>query len=263
MSDLNLKQRLDQALCTVKKAGEQTLLARGHLQVNQKLDNDFVTQVDRDTETYIRKSLLSAFPEDGFLGEEYGVSGDRGSLWVLDPIDGTTNYIRGLEEYAISLAYLVQGHPVLGIVFCPAMDSLYTALEGEGAFHNGQPIHVCAEERLRETIVGMSFAHRNPEASAKMHRLIAELMAHAGDMRRSGSAALDLCRVADGSYGVFVEPYLNIYDIAAGIVIVQQAGGSISGFSPQEDPLVTGNILATNKKLHIQMESILSRVFHE
>ncbi len=255
------KQRLHDAIKIVTAAGDQARSAKTHLEVEHKMDNDYVTQVDQQTEQHIRQALLTRYPQDGFWGEEYGASGNKGQLWVLDPIDGTTNYIRGMEEYAVSLAYLYNGQPVLGVVYLPRIGSLYTAIKGSGAWKDGKPIHVSSDNRLRDTVIGMAFAHRNPELAPCIHRMVANLMEQAGDMRRSGSAALDLCRVADGSYGGYIEPGLNLYDIAAGVLIVREAGGQVSGFPGQSDPLQSGDVLASNGLLHSAIESIVADSF--
>lgn len=254
-------QRLDDAIRIVTAAGDEARRAQAHLVVGHKMDNDYVTQVDQDTERHIRQALLARYPQDGFWGEEYGAVGDEDHLWVLDPIDGTTNYIRGMEEYAVSLAYLCGGQPAVGVVYCPRTGSLYTAIREKGAWKDGQPIRVSADKCLRETVIGMAFAHRNPEFASSIQRMIERLMAQAGDMRRSGSAALDLCRVAEGAYGGYIEPGLNLYDIAAGVLIVQEAGGRISGFPSEAGALQTGNVLASNGLLHRAIESIVADSF--
>lgn len=255
------RQRLEDAIHIVTAAGDKARRAQTHLVVEHKLDNDYVTQVDQDTERTIRRAIMARYPQDGFWGEEYGASGNADRLWVLDPIDGTTNYIRGMEEYAISLAYLCGGQPAVGVVYCPRTGSLYTAIQGMGACKDGKPVHVSADAGLRDTVIGMAFAHRNPELAPCIHRMVARLMEEAGDMRRSGSAALDLCRVAEGAYGGYIEPGLNLYDIAAGVLIVREAGGQVSGFPSEADALHTGNVLASNGLLHCAIESIVADSF--
>lgn len=255
------RQRLEDAIHIVTAAGDKARRAQTHLVVEHKLDNDYVTQVDQDTERTIRRAIMARYPQDGFWGEEYGASGNADRLWVLDPIDGTTNYIRGMEEYAISLAYLCGGQPAVGVVYCPRTGSLYTAIQGMGACKDGKPVHVSADAGLRDTVIGMAFAHRNPELAPCIHRMVARLMEEAGDMRRSGSAALDLCRVAEGAYGGYIEPGLNLYDIAAGVLIVREAGGQVSGFPSEADALQTGNVLASNGLLHRAIESIVADSF--
>lgn len=255
------QSRLQDAIAIVTAAGDEAQRARKNLTVEHKMDNDYVTQVDQSTEENIRHAILKKYPEDGFLGEEFGILGNTQQYWVLDPIDGTTNYIRGLEEYSVSLAYIRNGRPVIGIVYCPAIGTVYTATKGGGAFRNGEPIHVTDDLRLRDTVVGMSFAHRHVQLAESIHKLVATLMVQAGDMRRSGSAALDLCRVADGSYGAFVEARLNIYDIAAGTLIVEEAGGIVTGFPTEDDALITGNTLAGSPTLHPLLSQIVAECF--
>ena len=249
------------AMEIVKKAGDFAQASRASLTIEHKSDNDYVTQMDRQTEQTIKAALLGFDPADGFLGEEYGQSGSPAGEWVLDPIDGTSNYMRGMAEYAVSLAYMEKGEPIFGIVYCPALGLLYHAEKGKGAFCNGKPIHVTREDRLRDTLVAMAFAHRNPEVMPRMFDLIRDLSHDAGDLRRCGSAALDLCRVADGSFGAYVEPCLHLYDIAAGVLILREAGGQVTGFPGEDDVFTTGNVCASNTLLHEAMLSLIARHF--
>jgi len=244
------QNRLDAAVSAAKRAGEY-LLSQPSFSVSCKLSNDYVTDCDRGSERLIRDLLLSAFPEDGFLGEEDGEREGRAGRWIVDPIDGTTNFICDLPLYTISIAYEEHGEIVVGCVYCPRLDEMYTAVKGGGAYRNGKPIHVSSETVLRSAIVAMSFAHRNDEQGARMLRVLPRMRQAFSDMRRLGSAALDLCFTACGRFQAYVELDLNLYDIAAGVLIVQEAGGRVTGWpGDSESPLVTGNVIACCPQLY-------------
>lgn len=246
---MNYQHRLDAAVAAAKKAGEY-LLSQPSFSVSHKQSNDYVTDCDRGSEQLIREMLLGAFPEDGFLGEENGEQAGKAGRWIVDPIDGTTNFICDLPLYTISIAYEEAGEIVVGCVYCPRLDEMYTAVKGGGAFLNGNPIHVSSETVLRDAIVAMAFAHRNDEKGARIIRLLPRMRKNFSDMRRLGSAALDLCFTACGRFEAYVELDLNLYDIAAGVLIVQEAGGKVTGWPGDNDsPLKTGNVIASCPQL--------------
>ena len=246
---MNYQHRLDAAVAAAKKAGEY-LLSQPSFSVSHKQSNDYVTDCDRGSEQLIREMLLGAFPEDGFLGEENGELAGKAGRWIVDPIDGTTNFICDLPLYTISIAYEEAGEIVVGCVYCPRLNEMYTAVKGGGAFLNGNPIHVSSETVLRDAIVAMAFAHRSDEKGARIIRLLPRMRKNFSDMRRLGSAALDLCFTACGRFEAYVELDLNLYDIAAGVLIVQEAGGKVTGWPGDNDsPLKTGNVIASCPQL--------------
>ena len=244
------QSRLDAAVNAARKAGAY-LLSQPGFSVSHKQSNDYVTDCDRGSEKLIRELLLSAFPEDGFLGEEDGEQEGKTGRWIVDPIDGTTNFICDLPLYTISIAYERNGELQLGCVYCPRLNEMYTAIRGGGAFLNGQPIQVSAQTVLRDAIVAMSFAHRNEAAGERMLRVLPRMRSSFSDMRRLGSAALDLCFTACGRFEAYVELDLHIYDIAAGVLLVEEAGGKVTGWpGDAQGPLVTGNIIASCPALY-------------
>ena len=252
-------KRLDTAVRAAREAGA-ALLAHPSFTVTHKNANDYVTDADRASERRIRAILLSEWPQDGFLGEEEGESDGQGGRWIVDPIDGTTNFIYDLPLYTISIAYEEAGEIVLGCVYCPRLDEMYTAVRGQGAFRNGEPIRPRETPVLRDALVGMSFAHRDEEAGARMLRAIPMLRAQCSDMRRLGSAALDLCFVACGRYDAFVELALHLYDIAAGMLIVREAGGVAEGWPGDSDPAEkSGNIFACSPSVYAPLRELLLR----
>ena len=241
---LTLTEKLNLAGRVAKTAGDN-LLSKHGFRVEQKAMNDFVTEVDRETEQFIRNELLAQCPEDSFLGEEYGVTDGGEGCWIVDPIDGTTNFIRGIPLYTVSIGYRVRGELLLGCVYCPRLGELYMAESGKGATLNGESIHVSQIADHRNALVAISFSHRNMDDRKRMMKLLSTLT-ELNDMRRTGSAAFDLCQVACGRTEGFIELRLNIYDIAAGIVILKEAGGTVTGWPNEPDCTETGNVLATN-----------------
>ena len=245
---MELKMRLEAAIEAARLAGDMILANRPET-VSRKGRNDFVTEMDVRSETTIREYLLSRFPGDAFLGEEGGESGSGKYEWIVDPIDGTTNYIKGLPCYTVSIGLSVDGVWSAGCVYAPHMGEMFSAMAGGGAYLNGKRIHVSGEDDLHLAVVGMSFAHRNAQCAARMMRLLPDLTGQTNDLRRMGSAAYDLCCVAAGRLDAFMELILNPYDIAAGTVIAQEAGAIVGGWDENEDFQTTGNILAASPAL--------------
>lgn len=238
-----------------RTAGEM-LLKYHDLHVDKKARNDFVTDADRASEELIRSILLSECPEDGFYGEEGGVSGAQNEgMWVVDPIDGTTNFIHRLHPYAISIGYMKNNEPVAAAVYAPLTDEMFTAFKGGGAFRNGESIHVSDVTDPQMCILGMSFAHRNADYAAHMFKIIPKLAMKINDMRRLGSAAYDLCCVACGKYDAFIELNLLLYDICAGVLIAREAGAVTDGWYEPGDCLKTGNTLACTPGLYDWLKS--------
>ena len=246
---MDLQARLEAAREAALKAGRM-LLERHGFHVEHKAENDYVTDMDRASERMIVSMLSERFPEDGFLGEEYGVTAQRDGMWVIDPIDGTTNFVKNIPLYTISIAYMVKDELEVGVVYAPALDEMYTATRGGGAFLNGRPIHVSAVTEPRDAVAAMSFVHRHPEVSQKVMPQLAALILQVNDFRRLGSAAFDLCCVACGRTEAFFEAKLNLYDIAAGVLMVREAGGRVTGWQNGPDCLVSGDVMATNGLMH-------------
>ncbi len=247
--------------CEAALTSGKMLLEYTDFHVDCKTQNDFVTDADKASEDLIRSILLKACPEDGFLGEESGTTGDETKgMWVVDPIDGTTNFIRSIPPYSISIAYMEGGQPRAAAVYAPLTNEMFSAYEGGGAFLNGQPIHVTASTQPHECILGMSFAHRHPVENQRMFRLLPQLAPQINDMRRLGSAAYDLCCVACGRYDAFIERKLYIYDIAAGVLIAREAGAVTGGWPDGEDCLITGDTMAVTPGLADWLRGELAKV---
>lgn len=246
---MDLFERANAARLAAERAGAM-LRSHGNLNVRVKADNDFVTEMDVRSEDLIRKSLLGQFPEDEFFGEESGGASVSHGRWIVDPIDGTQSYMRGHHGYSISIAYEYEGELVIGCVYMPDNDEMFLAVRGHGATLNGKPIHVSEIDDPHQAIAHLGYGHRILENRRRTMALLPDLFDRISDIRRFGSAAYALCCVACGRSETFFELGLHIYDVAAGIVIVEEAGGCCTGWPGEEDCKVTGNILATNGHLH-------------
>lgn len=239
------------------RAAGEMLEHHSAFKVMRKSENDFVTEMDFKSEALIKDILLNACPEDQFFGEETGGSTKSKGRWIVDPIDGTSNFMHGHRIYTISIAYEHDGELVVGCVFCPGTDELFLAVRGEGATLNGKPIHVSEVNVMRNAILEMAFGHRDPENLRRTLKILPALAESVSDLRRLGSCAYDLCCVADGRSDGYVELGLKIYDYAAGYVILREAGGVFSGWTPDEDALATGNIVASNGLLHAGLMTLV------
>lgn len=253
---MTLREKAVLAEKAARAAGEM-LLRHPHTPARHKAENDFVTEMDVASEQLIKSILLGQCPEDGFFGEECGGNESAPGRWIVDPIDGTANFFKGEPLYTVSVAYEQNGVLSAGCVLCPPTGECWVGVKGEGATLNGEPIHVSDTAIPRESFLHMSFCHREEWANDYvMARLPAVTKAYS-DLRRTGSAAYDLCSIASGRCEGFFELCLHIYDVAAGAVILREAGGRLSGWREGEDGLVTGNILATNGRIHEHLRGIL------
>ena len=246
---MNLHARAEAAQRAAREAGEM-LRHHGALNIRAKADNDFVTEMDVRSENMIRAALLGQFPDDEFFGEESGGASVSRGRWIVDPIDGTQSFMRGHLGWAISIAYEHDGELVIGCIYAPMLDELYLAIRGEGATLNGEPIHVSDISDPHQAIAHLGYGHRVVEDRCRTMAILPGLFEHISDIRRYGTAAYALCCVACGRSEIFFELGLYIYDIAAGLVILQEAGGRCSGWPGEGDCRQTGNILATNGHLH-------------
>ena len=240
------------------RASGAMLEAHGAFEIKRKSENDFVTEMDLKSEQLIRDILLTACPEDEFFGEEYGGATQAVGRWIVDPIDGTANFMRGQRLYTISIAYEHDGELAAGCVYCPGTDELFLAAKGEGAACNGRPIHVSDVSTLRDAIVHLGLGHRDPAILAQTEPVFFPLVRAISDIRRSGTAAYDLCCVAAGRADAFIEQGIYLFDYAAGAVILQEADGKLDAWRPNLDPLKTGSILAGNGRVNGEIQRILN-----
>jgi len=247
------------------RRGAEVLRRRfGTLKVSdaeQKGPKDFVTSVDREAEEAVVSFLQKRAPA-AVLAEESAARGATDGLtWVIDPLDGTTNYLHGFPHFAVSVALARGEQPLAGVVIDPLRREEFCALRGGGAWLNGGRVSVSPTVRLAEALALTGFPFRAVDHLPQYLRSLEAVIRGAAGVRRAGSAALDLCYVACGRAGVFWELKLSPWDIAAGSVLVEEAGGRVSDFSGGHSQWRTGNILATNGALHPEMVRLLRGIF--
>ena len=227
------------------------------LNIEQKSLHDYVSEIDRDTESVISEVILKQYPDHQIVGEEYGEVGEAGDIqWIIDPLDGTTNFLRGIPHYAVSIGIRVKHRLEHAVVFDPAKNDLFYASFGQGAFLNDEPISVSAIESVRGGLysTGVPFSGDNlAQINSFTNTMTGLLDIETSGIRRLGAAALDLAYVAAGRYDGFWEAKLKIWDIAAGVLLVQEAGGLVSDFCDREDYLVSGDVVAAAKGAHPEL----------
>jgi myo-inositol-1(or 4)-monophosphatase len=234
---------------------------RRRVAIEYKGEADLVTEADRGSEALIRKRIKSLWPDHDILGEEEGLV-DTGSeyRWYVDPLDGTTNFAHSFPMFCVSLGLEYKGQRVAGVVYDPNRDEIFTAEKGSGAFLNGEPIHVSKIAKLKESLVATGFPshkrHKNPNIYF-YHQIT--LRTHG--IRRAGSAALDLCYVAAGRLEGFWEFNLNPWDTAAGVLLVEEAGGKVTGFDGRPFQINSNETLASNELLHGQLVHEFQEIF--
>ncbi|CDA49478.1 inositol monophosphatase family protein [Bacteroides stercoris CAG:120] len=225
--------------------------------VKEKGVADYVTQVDVAVQNFLKEELYKLYPEIQFLGEETGLQQmNTDSYWILDPVDGTTNLIHDYHHSVVSLALCQQNEIVLGIVYAPYHDEVFSAVKGEGSFLNGKPIHVSSAKKLSETIIGIGTAKR--ELAKENFTRFLKVYENSQDIRRLGSAALELAYTACGRQDGYFEVYLNPWDYAAGILLVEEAGGKVTDWIGNKlNPRQGNQVIGTNGNIHQELLRIL------
>ncbi len=240
---------------TIREAGNIALsyyLNLEQLKVEKKSPRDFVTEADLAVEVYLKDVLFKQYPQFGFWGEESGQSENQTNRWIVDPIDGTHSFAKGQYFWAISVALEVNGEIIIGAVYAPALDDYYFAKKNLGAWKNGRQISVSTETSLSNAMVSTGFACIRSYLTDNNLQRFCRIAERTTGQRRFGSAALDLCMVADGQVDAFWEQELNLYDIAAGALIAQEAGATITDFKGNKG-LFPKQILATNGAIFEQL----------
>jgi myo-inositol-1(or 4)-monophosphatase len=231
-----------------------------HLKVTTKRQSDFVTEVDKAAEAAIIEVLREAYPEYGILAEESGETAGQGAgseyQWIIDPLDGTTNYIHGFPQYAISIALAYKGQVTQALVYDTLRNEMFTASKGGGAFLNERRIRVSKCLKLEDSLIGTGFPYRSFEHVDAYLGMFKELMQKTSGIRRPGAASLDLAYVACGRLDGFWEFGLSPWDVAGGALLISEAGGLISDLAGNESYLETGNVIAGTPKIFAQLLQI-------
>jgi myo-inositol-1(or 4)-monophosphatase len=252
-------------MSAARRAGDGLMVrffARDKLKIELKGRADFVSAADRESEDLLRSLLLARYPRHGFLTEESApiVGADARTRFVVDPLDGTTNFLHGVPHFAVAVALEVEGELVAGVVHDPAKDEMFVAEKGRGAWLKGQRLHVTRDRDLSRAIVATGIPHAGARhRHARYLEMLREVMYEAAGIRRLAAAALDLSYVAAGRFAVFFELGLKPWDVAAGSLLVREAGGVISQPDGGDGYLESGDVLATNGHLHAPTLTMLRR----
>ncbi len=257
----NTEKLLEIAKEAAYEAGEIQLSFLGK---NKKIefkssDSDLVTEADRQSEQKIMSILSANFPGHDIFGEETGCHREHDSeyLWIIDPLDGTTNFTHNFPHFAVSIGLVKNEKIILGVVYDPCKNELFWAAEGTGAYLNSDPISTSKTDRLKSALLATGFAPGNPDSLEENLVYFKEFIHRGQALRRPGAAALDLCYVACGRLDAFWELNLSPWDVTAGTCIVRQAGGRVTNFDSEEFDPYARNILATNTFLHDSMKEVL------
>ena len=265
--EIDLMHALDIAQAAARHAGEILLAMRGTAKVHQKSEKDLVTDADFAAQKAICEALFVAFPSHGFLGEEgsTGMSDAQGLnnansdyQWVVDPLDGTTNYAHGFPQYAVSIALTIRRLPVVGVVYDPESNEMFSAVQGHGAWLNGRPISASQQTELSHALVAVGLAPNLSHDSIEIRNLV-DMLLECQALRRLGSAALNLCYVGCGRFDGFWAGSLKLWDIAAGVLIVREAGGVVSDLQGQDSHALCGALIAAStRELQQRISAVLN-----
>jgi myo-inositol-1(or 4)-monophosphatase len=261
---MNLLEITNKVTILAKEVGEFIREERktfSYSKVEIKGLNDLVSYVDKTSEQKLVEKLSLIFPEAGFIVEENTKTGTKDYNWIVDPLDGTTNFIHGIPCYAISIALEYKGEIIIGVVYEVAQNECFYAYKDGGAFLNGNKISVSERNTLSDSLIATGFPIYNFSRLDSYINILTYLMKNTHGLRRIGAAAVDLCYLACGRVDAFFEYNLNAWDVAAGALIVKEAGGTVNDFVKSNNWLFGKEIVATNSHLQITMEKIISENF--
>ncbi len=265
MSSPNLHPMLNVAVKAARAAGaiiNRAALDVEAVRISQKQVNDFVTEVDHASEATIIETLLTAYPQHAIWAEESGKThGSQGSdhVWVIDPLDGTTNFIHGFPVYCVSIALMVKGKVEQAVIYDPTRNDLFTATKGRGAYMNDRRLRVSKRIDMKNSLISTGFPFRPGDNFNNYLRMMADVMQRSAGLRRPGAAALDLAYVAAGFTDGFFETGLSPWDVAAGSLLVTEAGGLVGNFTGESEFLEQKECVAGNPKIYGQLVGILSK----
>ncbi len=253
---------LNIAIRAARRAGELMIRHINKLEtleVAEKGRGDYVTRVDQLAEEAIIEVIKDHYPDHAILAEESGASGEHEYQWIIDPLDGTTNYLHGFPVFSVSIAVAQQKELQHAVVYDPLRQEIFAASRGQGAQLDGRKIRVSKETRLRHALIATGFPYRISEAQTDVYLgMLRDVMLQTAGVRRPGSAALDLCYVAAGRVDGFWELGLKKWDIAAGALIIREAGGRISDFQGSDAYLESGNVIAGTPKVYAALSKLLA-----
>lgn len=255
-----MQPMLNIAVRAARSAGDIILRSAekaAHLHVDAKGKNDFATEIDRLAEKEIISIIRAAYPEHSILAEESGEHAGNDFVWIIDPLDGTTNFIHGFPQYAVSIALKHKGRIEVGVVYDPLRDELFTAKRGGGAMLNNRRIRVTGLTGMRSALIGTGFPFKIPEHLDAYLAMFRAITLDSAGIRRAGSAALDLAYLAAGRLDAFWEIGLKEWDMAAGILLVKEAGGVATDFSFNDHYLTSGNVIAGSPRMHQLMYQLI------
>jgi myo-inositol-1(or 4)-monophosphatase len=229
-----------------------------HLTITKKSHADFVSEVDRAAERVIVETLLEAYPGHAILAEEGGAQGQSEYVWIIDPLDGTTNFLHGVPQYAVSIGLQHNGVLTQAVVYDPTKNDLFTATRGRGAFLNDKRIRVSKRKELADSLIGTGFPYTRFEHMDAYLAIFKDVMQSTAGMRRPGAASLDLAWTAAGRFDGFFETALKPWDIAAGCLLITEAGGIVTDLAGNQNQLASGHLLAGNPHIHEQLLKLVA-----
>ncbi|MCX7188193.1 MAG: inositol monophosphatase family protein [Proteobacteria bacterium] len=229
-----------------------------HLTVTKKSHSDYVSEVDRAAEQVIITTLLDAYPGHAILAEESGARGDSEYVWIIDPLDGTTNFLHGFQQYAVSIALQHNGVLSQAVVYDPTKNDLFTATRGSGAYLNDRRLRVSKRIELADCLIGTGFPYTQFEHLDAYMNILRDMMQKTSGLRRPGAASLDLAYTAAGRYDGFFETALKPWDMAAGCLLITEAGGLVGDLQGNDSYLQSGHICAGNPKVFAQMLQVIA-----
>jgi myo-inositol-1(or 4)-monophosphatase len=261
VSGIAMHPMLNISVRAARNASKVILQSMGRLEsvaITQKQRNDFVTEVDKAAEREIINTIHKAYPNHAILAEESGMNkGDEEYLWIIDPLDGTTNYIHGFPHFSISIAFQHRARLEHAVIYDPVRQELFVASRGEGAQLNERRIRVSQNYKLESALIATGFPFKNPQQFQSYFSTFTALLSKTSDLRRTGSAALDLAYVAAARLDGYWELGVSPWDIAAGILLIKEAGGIVNDFQGEENYLTNGTIAAGNPRiLKVLLENI-------
>jgi myo-inositol-1(or 4)-monophosphatase len=258
---------LNVAVMAARRAGSTLIKKMNNLEkleVEQKGHNNYVSEADRAAEKAAIDCILKHYPDHAIHAEESGVQGESDTTWIIDPLDGTTNYLHGFPVWAVSVGVQVGGRMEHGVVYDPLRQELFTASRGQGAQLEGRRIRVSGRKHLEQALVGTGFPFRQADQEIEPYLgMLGKVIRNTSGVRRPGAAALDLCYVAAGRLDAFWETGLAPWDLAAGSLIIREAGGIVSGLDGSENFLDTGHILCGTPKIYAGLAKLCASEISE